>query len=98
MGFFSRLMASIQLMKESWNILKKDKELMLYPLVSGIIVLMLFVSVFIPVFFTASLIGAANMRFNGKDPKFSDGIKIASKHLPKLIIWALINATVGLLL
>ena len=121
-------MASIQLMKESWNILKKDKELMLYPLVSGIIVLMLFVSVFIPVFFTtaagtvannyliasfmifyvlaaivsvfftASLIGAANMRFNGKDPKFSDGIKIASKHLPKLIIWALINATVGLLL
>jgi hypothetical protein len=127
MGFFGRLMASIQLIKESWKILKKDKELLLYPLLSGIIIFALMFVTFIPVvlaalagagiesfwiafivfyflaaivgvFFTAALMGSANMRLNGKDPRFSDGISIALKVLPKLIAWALITATIGLIL
>ncbi|MBI5332194.1 MAG: hypothetical protein HZB65_01335 [Candidatus Aenigmarchaeota archaeon] len=123
MGFFSRLTASIQLIKESWDILKKDKELLLYPLVSGIIIIMLFFAMIVPViltagasgifwafigfyfiasiigvFFTASLMASANMRLNGKDSRFSNGIGIALKNLPQLIIWALINATIGLIL
>lgn len=124
MGFFDRLSASIQLIKESWGILKKDKELMLYPFVSAVISIILLLVIFVPVvlagagagtifvsfivfyflaaivgtFFTAGLIGSANMRLNGKNPRFSDGIKIASKNFPKILGWAILNATVGLIL
>ncbi|MFH0836942.1 MAG: DUF6159 family protein [Candidatus Aenigmatarchaeota archaeon] len=123
MSFFGRLTASIQLIKESWSILKKDKEMMLYPLVSGIVIFILLFAIFVPVvlmhssgsiiwafiifyllasivgvFFTASLMAAAEMRLNGKYPRFSDGIVIATKKLPQLVIWALINGTVGLIL
>src|SRR3989338_7159887 len=53
MGFFSRLTTSIQLIKESWSILKKDKEMLLYPLVSGIIILILLFSIFVPAVLSA---------------------------------------------
>ncbi len=124
MSFFGRLNASIQLIKESWNILKKDKELLLYPLVSAVISMILLFAIFVPVvfagfstfnfwiafivfyflavivgtFFTAGLMASANMRLNGKDPKFSDGLKIAAKNFPTLLGWAILNATVGIIL
>jgi hypothetical protein len=35
---------------------------------------------------------------NGKDPTFSDGITNAVRHLPKIAVWALISATIGVIL
>ncbi|MBI4895358.1 MAG: hypothetical protein HY831_02585 [Candidatus Aenigmarchaeota archaeon] len=124
MSFFGRLNASIQLIKESWRILKKDKELLLYPFVSAVISIVLLFAIFVPVifagfstfnfwiafivfyflavivgtFFTAGLMASANIRLNGKDPKFSDGLKVAAKNFPRLLGWAILNATVGIIL
>ncbi len=125
---FERLKRSFSLIKESWAVLTKDKEMLLYPLLSGIISIVLLFAIFMPfvfailagqvgfgvfffafiifylvvavvgTFFTASLIAAAHMRLHGKDPKFSDGLHIASKRMGSLIVWGLINGTVGLLL
>ena len=46
-----RISNSWQLVKESWRILKKDKELLLFPVISAIISLAILAVVFIPAFF-----------------------------------------------
>lgn len=47
-GRFSR---SFQLVKESFAVLKKDKEIMLFPIISSIVFILLFISFLIPLFF-----------------------------------------------
>jgi hypothetical protein len=119
---------SYQLFKESFAVLKKDKEIMLFPVISGIIGIALFatfivsmfvtssfgdtgslisylimflyyvVGSFVVVFFNVGLITCANIRMKGGDPKFSDGINNAMKHVGKIFVWALITATVGIIL
>jgi hypothetical protein len=125
MNTFNR---SYELFKESFAVLKKDKEIMLFPIVSGLIGLVLFatfimsmfvtasfgdmgslmsylitflyyvVGSFVVVFFNVGLITCANIRMKGGDPKFSDGINNAMKHVGKIFVWALITATVGIIL
>jgi hypothetical protein len=51
MNSFTR---SYQLFKESFAVLKKDKEIMLFPIVSGIIGIVLFVIFIVPIFFTSA--------------------------------------------
>lgn len=127
-GTFSR---SFQLVKESFAVLKKDKEIMWFPIISSIVTVLLFISFLIPVyfltdiktegitnnylyyilffayyllsyfiviFFNTGLITCAHVRLNGGDPTFSDGFKNARKHIGKIFVWALISATVGLIL
>jgi hypothetical protein len=119
---------SFRLVKESYEVLKKDKELMLFPIISGAagilllipllllmfsaslfgdagnligyVVLFLYyvLSSFIIIFFNTGLIACANIRMNGGDPKFRDGIDIALKNLGKIFVWALISATIGVIL
>lgn len=55
-------------------------------------------SYFVVIFFQAGLIGAAYQRLNGKDIRFADGLRIAVDSLPRIISWALISATVGIVL
>ena len=50
------------------------------------------------VFFNAALIAGANIRLEGGDPTLGDGFRIAISHLPSIIAWALIAATVGVVL
>ncbi len=126
---FSR---SFQLVKESFEVLKKDKEIMLFPVISAIVTVLLFISFIIPIFyldfdtmprrlfagefgyllifiyyiisyfivifFNTGLITCAHIRLNGGDPTFSDGLNNARKHIGKIFIWALISATVGIIL
>ncbi len=129
---FSR---SFQLVKESFEVLKKDKEIMLFPVISAIVTVLLFISFLIPVFFlnfnsrpdafnsslsgnlyyiiffvyyllsyfiviffNTGLITCANIRLNGGDPTFSDGFNNARKHIGKIFVWALVSATIGLIL
>jgi hypothetical protein len=125
MNSFSR---SFGLVKESFNVLKKDKEIMLFPIISGVVGIallgfllvsmlstsllgdagnvvfypILFVyylaSYFTVIFFNTGLITCANIRMNGGDPKFSDGMNNAMKNVGKIFVWALISATVGIIL
>jgi hypothetical protein len=50
------------------------------------------------IFFNAALIAAANIRLEGGDPTLGDGFRVAFSRLPSIIAWALISATVGLVL
>lgn len=49
-------------------------------------------------FFSTALVGAAAMRLDGRDPTVADGLRIASSRLGRIIGYALIAATVGMLL
>ncbi len=54
--------------------------------------------VFLSVYCTAALIGAATLKLNGQQPTAADGWKIARGRLGRLVVWALLTATVGLLI
>jgi hypothetical protein len=53
---------------------------------------------FVIFFFNAGLVGAAMMRLDGGDPTFSDGMRIATSKLGVIVGYALVAATVGLVL
>ncbi len=122
---------SIQIFRESLGVLRKDKELVLFPIISGIITLVLtlsfilplayftgikdgnwdnnplyyvviflfyLVSYFVVIFFNTGLIACAHIRLNGGDPSFGDGVRYAAANLGKIAGWALISATVGMVL
>ncbi len=49
-------------------------------------------------FFQTALVGAAMIRLDGGDPTLGDGFRIAFSRLPKIIVYAVIAATVGMIL
>jgi hypothetical protein len=53
---------------------------------------------FLSVYCTAALIGAATLKLSGQQPTAADGWRIARGRLGRLIVWALISATVGLVI
>lgn len=69
-------------------------------LVLGIILIFLFylASYAVIIFFNTALITCANIRLSGNDPKLSDGLSNAAAHLKTIIAWAVVAATVGLVL
>lgn len=123
-----RFSRSWQLVRHSAAILQKDRELMLFPLLSSIAAILVVVS-FIPLFsgtqstaeeqnsativvlgllylveyfvmffFNAALVGAAMIRMDGGDPTVRDGLRIAWSKVGKIFGYAVIAATVGVLL
>ena len=64
------------------------------------IVLFLFyvVTYTVTIFANSALIGAALIRLNGGDPTLKDGFRIASDRIGKIVGYALISATVGVVL
>lgn len=124
-----KLGRSWQLMKTSLGILRKDKEIMIFPVLSFIacavilvsffagffflglpsiesslllwvvmMFLIYFVLFFIVIFFNTAIIACANIRLNGGDPTVSDGLRIASQNIGRILIWAIISATIGMIL
>lgn len=127
-----RIRRSWQLAKASLEVLRKDKELMIFPIISalamvvvsavflvpsllsnlvdsmlgadspvlGYVVLFLFyiVQYTVVYFFNTALIGAALIRLRGGDPTVKDGFKVAMSRLGPIVGWALVSATVGILL
>ncbi len=55
-----------------------------------------FAMVFLSVYGTAALVGAATLKLSGQQPTASDGWRIARARLGRLFLWAVITATVGL--
>lgn len=53
---------------------------------------------FVTIFFNAAVIATAMKRLKGEDAKISDGIALAKQHLGQIFVWALITATVGMIL
>jgi len=50
------------------------------------------------IFLNSALVGATNIRLNGGNPTLSDGIKIATRHLPSILGYSLISSTIGIIL
>jgi hypothetical protein len=122
-------------MSSCWQVLKKDKELLLFPLISGFCCLLLLASFAIPlyttnhlqppprgtdstqqvvyygilfvfyvcnyfvvVFFNSAIVACATIRMSGGNPTVGDGFRAAASRLPVIAGWALVSATVGLIL
>jgi hypothetical protein len=64
----------------------------------GLFVVTYFLSTFISVYATAALIGAATLKLNGQQPTAADGWRVARSRIGRLALWALITATVGLVI
>ncbi len=129
---FERLANSWELVQSSAKVLVADKELLLFPIISsigviivsavfivpsifaslfdslfseelrlvGFIVLFLFYVVQYTVIFymNTALVGAALIRLRGGDPTLKDGFRIASRHFGPIVGYALVAATVGVIL
>jgi hypothetical protein len=128
---FESIGRSFALVKTSWNILMDDKKLLVFPVLSGIVTLMVIltfvlpllfagqflnvttigpilyygllftfylVSYFVVIFFNTALITCVNARLNGKDMTAGEGLSNAIRHIGSIFAWALISATVGLIL
>ena len=53
---------------------------------------------FIVVFFNAAIVSCAATRMGGGNPTIADGLRAAASRLPVIAGWALVSATVGLIL
>ncbi len=127
-----RIKRSWDLLKASLEVLNKDKELILFPIISGVIMAFVTLTFLIPTlvgnvldnifingipifgyiilflfylvqytvvyFNSTALVGAAMIRLRGGDPKVKDGLAIAWSHILPVLGWALVSATVGLIL
>ncbi len=139
---FSTIGHTFELMKTSWGVLKKDRELLWFPVFSAIgvaivigllfaigsatgaidrlsestatnageaaesvqggdvvlIVVAFFLVYFVTIFFNAALVSAALERLRGGDPNVSSGLSHALAHIHTILGWAIITASVSLIL
>lgn len=130
---FERISNSFALAQSSWGVLRRDKQLVVFPMLSGIACILVlisfwaplifgvgiermivdgkpepwvyavlfayyFASYFVVVFFNSALVACALMRFHGQTPTVADGLRAACLRLPQILAWALVSATVGILL
>jgi len=129
-----RLAASWELVKQSWGVLRSDKQLIVFPLVSGIacvLVTVVFlapmllagvvdaavagrqnarilsavvafafyvVQYFVIFFANTALVGAALRKLGGQSATVGDGFRIAAARTGTILGYALIAATVGMIL
>lgn len=135
---FDTFRRSWEIITQSYAVLKKQKTLVLFPILSGIACLLVvisfvapmlampdlmqkisnkgndpqqrniifgvvgfafyFINYFIIIFFNAALASCAVMHFKGIEPTLGDGLSAAGRRLPQILGWALVAATVGMIL
>jgi hypothetical protein len=132
---FESFSRSWQLVKASWAVLQSDKELLWFPIMSSIALIVVTLLLLVPtgfayfsayavstseeglqilgavigfifylvsytvmIYFNTGLVGAAMMRLDGDDPTVADGFRIANSRLGKIVGYAAISATVGMVL
>jgi hypothetical protein len=129
---FATFSRSWELAKSSLSVLRSDKELLLFPLVSFIGLVLVSIGFAIPwfalggvnqiqdgqvnivslvlaflyylvaytvtFFFQTALVAAAMIRLDGGDPTLGDGFRAATSRLPQILGYAVIAATVGMIL
>ena len=121
---------SYLIFRESLQVLAKDKEILIFPLLSGIVTIVAFLSIvfagvtsgvfehfdkhdplnyvvafvwyfiswFIVLFFNVAVIHCASIRLRGGDPTVADGFRASMQHIGRIAAWALVSATVGVIL
>lgn len=128
---------TFSMMGASWDVLKKDKGLLVFPLLSGICCILVLVSFAIPlyktgvaqqlqdwksmtptqkaadiaimflfyfcnyfviIFFNSAIVTCAVVRMRGGNPTLSTGLNAAMARLPQIFGWALVSATVSVVL
>src|SRR5687768_5439087 len=75
-----------------------DRSLEANVLGYGALFVWYFVSWFIVLFFNVGVVACARIRLEGGDPTVSDGFRAARENLGRIVMWALVSATVGLIL
>ncbi len=126
---FQRISNSWKLAKASAKVLSADKELMIFPALSAVMLVLVtaafalpmilaksaegmlegvgayvvgflfyLVSYFVIFFCNSALVGAAMIRLRGGDPTVADGFRIASSRIGVIFGYALVAATVGMIL
>ncbi|MFQ5558202.1 MAG: DUF6159 family protein [Acidimicrobiales bacterium] len=130
-----RIRNTIELAKTSWAVLKKDRELLWFPVLSFLASIVVIVVIASPViamidttttaggeettvspavavlgvlgalalsvvsvFFNGALVAGAHERLRGGDPTVRSALSRAFSRIPGLVPWALLTATVGLIL
>jgi hypothetical protein len=78
--------------------LMQDKQIPNDPLSYVLLFLFYFCNYFVIVFFNSALVACAIGRFRGNEPTLGDGIRVAVARLPQITLWALVSATIGLIL
>ena len=119
-----------QLMKDSWGVLMRDKELLLFPVASGVATLLVLATFVLPfvgatvfrsasthgavfyvvlfcyyvcnffviVYFNAALVAHVVTRLRGGEPTIGQSLGAATACLPQIAAWALVSATIGVVL
>ena len=82
----------------AWHPPKHDATTQQQVVYYGVLFLFYFCNYFIVVFFNAGIIACASARMSGDQPTIGDGFRAAASRLPVIIGWALVSATVGLVL
>ncbi|MBA4066989.1 MAG: hypothetical protein C0501_25425 [Isosphaera sp.] len=135
---FGRISNGFSLARSSWGVLARDKHLIWFPVVSGLLFVLVvasfvfplstlvdwdqfrhhaeehngrppvwvypvafafyFCCYFVAIFCNSALVACALMRFNGQEPRLADGFRMALARLPQIFAWALVSATVGVIL
>ena len=132
---FAKISYTWSLMRASWNVLKADKTLLLFPLLSGLCCVLVLISFAVPIFlagawhppargagqvsnvvyygilflfyianyfvitfFNTAIVSCAILRMAGRTATVGDGFREAVSRLPQIAGWALLSATVGLIL
>jgi hypothetical protein len=127
---FERISRSFELVKASWKILMQEKKLLAFPILSGVITLLVIISFILPllltgqamhmttitpgsvallflfyvigyfvvIFFNTGLISCVYARLEGRIMTVGEGLGIAGRHIGSILVWAVIAATVGLIL
>ncbi|HEX7504562.1 MAG TPA: DUF6159 family protein [Syntrophales bacterium] len=130
-----KLERSWQIMRTSWDVLKQDKEILVFPILSGLALILImasfavpifalgnidtieriarhngtvgnlvvafafyFINYFVIVFFNTAIVACATVRMRGGNPTVGDGLNAAGTRLFEIAGWALVSASVGLLL
>ncbi|MCU0632543.1 MAG: DUF6159 family protein [Methanolinea sp.] len=127
---FDRIHRSIAMVKASWRILMSDRKLLTFPILSGIVTLIVIasfilplifsggalslttnsvagivllflfylISYFVVIFFNVGLISCVYARLQGREMTVGEGLSAATRHLGSILAWAVVAATVGLIL
>ena len=82
----------------AWRPPARDAETQRQFIYYGTLFLFYFCNYLIVVFFNAAVVACAAGRMSGGDPTVFDGLRTAAARLPVIVGWALVSATVGLLL
>lgn len=66
---------------------------------AGVVAFVFYVVLYTVIFYcNTALVGAALIRLRGGDPTIGDGFRIANEHFGAIVVYALISATVGMIL